>query len=89
LPLKQFLINTCRIDDDNEEGVKQLKSFLGMTFQKTINIYFLIIYQFLGKRLDEKWELSNEHLIATLIHPNLKHFQISPYLRECATFLLK
>ncbi|CAF1461710.1 unnamed protein product [Rotaria sordida] len=42
-----------------------------------------------GKRLDEKWELSNEHLIATLLHPNLKHFHMCPHLRERAICLLK
>ncbi|CAF3700149.1 unnamed protein product [Rotaria sp. Silwood1] len=44
---------------------------------------------FLGKRLSEKWKLSNEHLIATLIHPNLKHFHKCPHLKERAIFLLK
>ncbi|CAF1408076.1 unnamed protein product [Rotaria magnacalcarata] len=70
VPLIQFLINKCNINNDDKEGLKQLKAFL-------------------GKRLDEKWQLSDEHLIATLVHPNLKHFHMSPHLKERAIFLLK
>lgn len=33
--------------------------------------------------------LSNEHLIATLVHPNMKHFQMCPFLKEHALCLLK
>ncbi|CAF5119031.1 unnamed protein product, partial [Rotaria sp. Silwood1] len=68
LPMKQVLINKCVIDNDDKEGIKQLKAFLGM---------------------NEKWKLSNEYLIATLIHPNLKHFHKCPHLKERAIFLLK
>ena len=39
--------------------------------------------------MHEKWELSNEHLIATLVHPNLKHFRMCPHMRGRAVFLLK
>jgi hypothetical protein len=39
--------------------------------------------------LEEKWEISNEHLIATLIHPNLKHIHMCPQFRERAIDLLK
>ena len=49
-----------------------------------VNCFYL-----LGKRLEEKWEISNEHLIATLIHPNLKHFHMCPQFRERAIDLLK
>ncbi|CAF1626300.1 unnamed protein product [Rotaria magnacalcarata] len=44
---------------------------------------------FLKKRLIDKWQLSDEHLIATLIHPNLKHFHMCPHPREHAIGLLK
>ncbi|CAF1603141.1 unnamed protein product, partial [Didymodactylos carnosus] len=44
---------------------------------------------FLAKRLKEKWQISDEHLIATLIHPNLKHFHMCPQFRERAIDLLK
>ncbi|CAF4765957.1 unnamed protein product, partial [Rotaria sp. Silwood2] len=54
LPFKQYLINKCEIDNDDNEGFKQVKCFL-------------------GKRLDEKWELTDEHLIAAVLHPNNKH----------------
>ena len=37
----------------------------------------------------KKWEISNEHIIATLIHPNLKHIQMCPHLKERAISLLK
>ena len=43
----------------------------------------------LGKRLEEKRQISNEHLIATLMHPNLKHFQMCPHLKGRAISLLK
>ena len=49
----------------------------------------MILQNLLCKRLDEKWELSNEHLIATFIHSNLKHFHMCPHLKERAIFLLK
>ncbi|CAF0948747.1 unnamed protein product [Rotaria sordida] len=47
------------------------------------------VKHFLGKRLDEKWQISDEHLIATLMHPNLKHFQMCPHLKDRAISLLK
>ncbi|CAF2041010.1 unnamed protein product [Rotaria magnacalcarata] len=52
---------------------------------------FDTVLQTLGdsKRLAEKWELFNEHLIATLIHLNLKHFRMCPDLKERAIVLLK
>ncbi|CAF1460760.1 unnamed protein product [Rotaria sordida] len=34
LPFKQFLINKCNINNYDKEGLKQLKSFLGMDFEK-------------------------------------------------------
>ena len=34
LPFKQFLINRCNIKDDDKEGLKQLKHFLSITFEK-------------------------------------------------------
>jgi hypothetical protein len=39
--------------------------------------------------LDEKWELTNEHLIAAILHPNNKHLHKSPQFKERAIFLLK
>ncbi|CAF4832382.1 unnamed protein product, partial [Rotaria sp. Silwood2] len=43
----------------------------------------------LGKRLDEKWELTDEHLIAEVLHPNNKHLHTSPHLKEREILLLK
>jgi hypothetical protein len=34
LPFKQFLINKCTINNEDKEGVKELKSFLCMKFEK-------------------------------------------------------
>ena len=34
LPFKQFLINRCNIKDDDKDGLKQLKYFLSITFEK-------------------------------------------------------
>ncbi|CAF4289720.1 unnamed protein product [Rotaria socialis] len=34
VPLKQFLINKCNINNDDKEGLKQLKALLGMKFEK-------------------------------------------------------
>jgi hypothetical protein len=39
--------------------------------------------------LDEKWELTDEHLIAAVLHPNNKHLHKSPQLKNRAIFLLK
>ena len=88
LPFKQFLINKCTIQDDDKEGLKQIKSFLSM-YLKTTYTHLFTFCHFIGKRLEEKWTLSNEHLIATLVHPNLKHFRMCPFLKERALFLLK
>ncbi|CAF4851156.1 unnamed protein product, partial [Rotaria sp. Silwood2] len=41
------------------------------------------------KRLDEKWELTDEHLTAAVLHPNNKHLYKSPHLKERAILLLK
>ncbi|CAF4805694.1 unnamed protein product, partial [Rotaria sp. Silwood2] len=41
------------------------------------------------KRLDEKWELTDEHLIAAGLHPNNKHLHKSHHLKERAILLLK
>ena len=37
LPFKQFLINKCEVNDDDDEGIKNLKLFLGKNF-KEINL---------------------------------------------------
>ncbi|CAF4860330.1 unnamed protein product, partial [Rotaria sp. Silwood2] len=34
LPFKQYLINKCEIDNDDNEGFKQVKCFLGMKCKK-------------------------------------------------------
>jgi hypothetical protein len=34
LPFKQYLINKCEINDSDDEGIKQVKSFLGMKCKK-------------------------------------------------------
>jgi hypothetical protein len=34
LPFKQYLINKCKIDENDDEGIKQIKSFLGMKYKK-------------------------------------------------------
>ncbi|CAF2957913.1 unnamed protein product [Rotaria sp. Silwood2] len=70
LPFKQYLINKCEIDNDDNEDFKQVKCFL-------------------GKRLDEKLELTDEHLIAAVLHPNNKHLHKSPHLKERVILLLK
>ncbi|CAF4662986.1 unnamed protein product, partial [Rotaria sp. Silwood2] len=70
LLFKQYLINKCEIDNDDNEGLKQVKCFL-------------------GKRLDEKWELTDEHLIVAVLHPNNKHLHKSPHLKEREILLLK
>ncbi|CAF3344336.1 unnamed protein product [Rotaria sp. Silwood2] len=70
LPFKQYLINKCEIDNDDNEDLKQVKCFL-------------------GKRLDEKWELTDEHLIVAVLHPNNKHLHKSPHLKEREILLLK
>ncbi|CAF4770454.1 unnamed protein product, partial [Rotaria sp. Silwood2] len=41
------------------------------------------------KRLDEKWELTDKHLITAVLHPNNKHLHESPHLKERAILLLK
>ncbi|CAF1285000.1 unnamed protein product [Rotaria sordida] len=41
----------------------------------------------LNKRLVETWELSNEHLIATLVYPNLKYFHMCPHERTYNSFV--
>jgi hypothetical protein len=39
--------------------------------------------------LDKKWVLTDEHLIAAVLHPNNKHLHKSPQFKEHAIFLLK
>ena len=39
--------------------------------------------------MNEKWELTDEHLIAAVLHPNNKHLPNSPHLKERAILLLK
>ena len=88
-PLKYFLINKCCVNDADKEGIKEVKCFLGVWCEK-YSIWSLgNFFYLLGKRLEEKWEISNEHLIATLIHPNLKPFHMCPHFREHAIDLLK
>ncbi|CAF1285589.1 unnamed protein product [Rotaria sordida] len=70
LPFKQYLINKCVIDENDDEAIKQVKSFL-------------------GKRLDEKWEITDQHLIAAVLHPNNKHLHKTPQFKDRALFLLK
>ncbi|CAF4656674.1 unnamed protein product, partial [Rotaria sp. Silwood2] len=70
LLFKQYLINKCEIDNDDNEGLKQVKCFL-------------------GKRLDEKWELTDKHLIGAVLHPKNKHLHKSPHLKEREILLLK
>ncbi|CAF1347882.1 unnamed protein product, partial [Rotaria sordida] len=70
LPFKQYLINKSVIDENDDEAIKQVKSFL-------------------GKRLNEKWEITDQHLIAAVLHPNNKHLHKTPQFKDRALFLLK
>ncbi|CAF4727044.1 unnamed protein product, partial [Rotaria sp. Silwood2] len=50
---------------------------------------FDTVIKALSKRLDEKRELADEHLIAAVLHPNNKHLHKSPHLKEREILLLK
>ncbi|CAF2957899.1 unnamed protein product [Rotaria sp. Silwood2] len=82
-----------------DELVQILDSKLLTTYSRINDDFLLDICRFLlpfdtvikalSKRLDEKWELADEHLIAAVLHPNNKHLHKSPHLKECAILLLK
>jgi len=55
----------------------------------TRNLSEFFFFFFLVKRLDEKWEITDQHLIAAVLHPNNKHLPKCPQFKERAISLLK
>jgi hypothetical protein len=46
LPFKVYLINKCEIDDSDDEGIKRVKSFLGMKLKNNERKSFSILLLF-------------------------------------------
>ena len=44
LPFKQYLINKCEFVDNDDEAIKQVKSFLGMKCKKIMNVNPLLFF---------------------------------------------
>ncbi|CAF1436953.1 unnamed protein product [Adineta ricciae] len=71
IPLRQYLLNSCKTEPEDHSGIKKLKEFL-------------------RKRIEKCWILEDEHYLATIVHPRLKHFHMgAPGDKEKAVHLLK
>ncbi|CAF1517626.1 unnamed protein product [Adineta ricciae] len=102
IPLRQYVINTCKMKENDCSGIAQLKVFFGkkknhQTYQwkayKFSFVHFMLlyisIYQILARHLNNSWPITDEHRLAVILCPKLKNFECSPKEQEKSINVLK
>jgi hypothetical protein len=104
VPLRQYLLKCCTVhddDDDDEVDLIPVKKFIGIYSYKYFHI--LHIQQFvsnlgtfqqrfyfcLENQIMTKWIPQDEHFLAAILHPQLKHFDKNPSDKSRAMQLLQ
>lgn len=100
VPLRQYLLQCCISHEDDEDGLIRVKKFIGICLRLSVHptrigyifhirIHYKKDYFCLENRILTKWIPQDEHLLGTILHPQLKHFDKNPSDKSRAMQLLQ
>lgn len=89
IPLRQYLVDCCSPHIDDESGLDNMKRYLSKDDALgKIRCYLQSRNCFLENKLQSDWPNEDEHLLATILHPNFKRFGGNLQLQQQAVKVL-